>query len=319
MSPRKRIGIVLMATASVFLLGLGMATAQQKSTATNKPGSATIKVTGISCDGCAKSIERALTKVDGIKKVKVSYERGIAEVTYDDSKVTLDQINATIRDTGFGVAEGSGPQTAQAPMSAAGQVATAHASFYTVPLVCTAAPEIGCGSRAKPILQALERNRSVAGAWLNRPGTVIAVVWGENSTAAERGDAVTATAKESGVSMLELTGDKRDAALREFASRASWYRSSGVDRLSEEEAGIIGARVVRRVRAKSTLSEEQAAGLGKAVSAIFKRCILDPSKLAECLREEEFLNAGRKYLNETGMAALKQALSLGYRPLQGEK
>ena len=50
-------------------------------------------------------------------------------------------------------------------------------SFYEVPLVCPAAPEIGCGSRSKPILLQLEREEAVAEAWLNRPGTVIAVVW----------------------------------------------------------------------------------------------------------------------------------------------
>ena len=31
-------------------------------------------------------------------------------------------------------------------------------SFYKTPLVCNAAPEIGCGSRAKPALLSLEKN-----------------------------------------------------------------------------------------------------------------------------------------------------------------
>jgi len=30
-------------------------------------------------------------------------------------------------------------------------------SFYKVPLVCGAAPEIGCGSRSKPVLLELEK------------------------------------------------------------------------------------------------------------------------------------------------------------------
>ena len=50
-------------------------------------------------------------------------------------------------------------------------------TFYETPLVCGAAPEIGCGSRAKPALLELEKNPAVKEAWLNRPGTVIAVVW----------------------------------------------------------------------------------------------------------------------------------------------
>ena len=50
-------------------------------------------------------------------------------------------------------------------------------TFYKTPLVCNAAPEIGCGSRAKPALLELEKNPAVKEAWLNRPGTVVAIVW----------------------------------------------------------------------------------------------------------------------------------------------
>src|SRR5688572_33421877 len=54
---------------------------------------------------------------------------------------------------------------------------TSSITFYETPLVCNAAPEIGCGSRAKPALLELEKNPAVAEAWLNRPGTVIAIAW----------------------------------------------------------------------------------------------------------------------------------------------
>jgi RimJ/RimL family protein N-acetyltransferase len=75
---------------------------------------------------------------------------------------------------------------AQESKSGKSQVDSTRISFYAVPLVCGAAPEIGCGSRAKPILQALERNSAVAQAWLNRAGTVIAVLWSKDSTEGER-------------------------------------------------------------------------------------------------------------------------------------
>ena len=42
-------------------------------------------------------------------------------------------------------------------------------TFYKTPLVCNAAPQIGCGSRAKPTLLELEKNPAVKEAWLNRP------------------------------------------------------------------------------------------------------------------------------------------------------
>jgi hypothetical protein len=55
----------------------------------------------------------------------------------------------------------------------------ASVSFYETPLVCGAAPDIGCGSRAKPMLLDLMENSRVREAWLNRTGTVVAVVWKE--------------------------------------------------------------------------------------------------------------------------------------------
>jgi hypothetical protein len=49
-------------------------------------------------------------------------------------------------------------------------------AFYE-PLVCGAAPSIGCGSRAKPLLIDLERQAPIKEAWLNRTGTIVAIVW----------------------------------------------------------------------------------------------------------------------------------------------
>src|SRR5258708_36306156 len=50
-------------------------------------------------------------------------------------------------------------------------------TFYDVPLVCGAAPAIGCGSRAKPLLMELEQPTAIKEAWLNRAGTIVAIVW----------------------------------------------------------------------------------------------------------------------------------------------
>src|SRR5215472_10466459 len=50
-------------------------------------------------------------------------------------------------------------------------------TFYDVALVCGAAPAIGCGSRAKPLLIDLEQQSAIEEAWLNRAGTIVAIVW----------------------------------------------------------------------------------------------------------------------------------------------
>lgn len=215
--------------------------------------------------------------------------------------------------------DGSGLQNKQGSNDPASRIDYARTSFYAVPLVCGAAPEIGCGSRSKPILKELEQHEAISAVWLNRTGTVIAVQWTENSTPIKRAEAITTIAKKSDLSMLELSDDKREAALKEFAQRLRWYRSSEVDRLSEEEGDIIGARLVRRIRVRITLSDKQAGVLAKALADAFKRIILGLGTRSGRSREEEFLSAGRKHLSEENMAVLKQALSLGLHPQPGEK
>src|SRR5258708_6372610 len=137
--------------------------------------------------------------------------------------------------------------------SVAGNAATLTAdriSVFKAPLVCPAAPQIGCGSASKPILLDLEKQAGVLEAWLNRAGTIIAVVWKSDANAETRSN-VAADLKEDHA--IEMDGKSRDDAVKDFLSGKGWYHGADVDRLSEEEAGIIAARWVQRVEAKTTL------------------------------------------------------------------
>jgi hypothetical protein len=213
---------------------------------------------------------------------------------------------------------GSGWPAAQESKASPSQVDfdASRISFYAVPLVCPAAREIGCGSASKPVLKELEASKTVAAAWLNRAGTVIAVQWAEDSRPVDRSAVIATTTKNYGVSMFELRGNRREAVLKDFSPAVNWYSSSGVDQLSEEETDVIGARFVRRVRKTITLSDKQAAQLSEAVGAALRRAWLSNSGHSS---EEEVLNAGRQYLDDKGLAALKLAFSQGYHVLAGEK
>src|SRR6266567_6560931 len=135
-----------------------------------------------------------------------------------------------------------------APFASGTENATAvtadRISVFKAPLVCPAAPQIGCGSASKPILLDLERQPGVLEAWLNRAGTMIAVVWKPDSDAETQRN-VTAELKEDHAT--EIKRESRDEELKDFLSGKGWYRGADVNRLSEEEAGIIAARLVRRV------------------------------------------------------------------------
>src|SRR5260370_13241010 len=151
--------------------------------------------------------------------------------------------------------------------SAAEDAAAAPAdriSVFKAPLVCPAARQIGCGSASKPILLDLEQQPGVLEAWLNRAGTRIAVVWKPESDASTR-SRVVAELKEDRA--IELDGKSRDEAVKDFLSGEGWDRGADVDRLSEEEADVIAARLVRRVRTKTALATAKAEWLKRALAA----------------------------------------------------
>src|SRR6266480_2699086 len=151
-------------------------------------------------------------------------------------------------------------------------------SMYQVPWRCPAALQIGCGSHAKPVLLELEQNPSVSEAWLNRQGTAVAVVWKEDAKRKARRDAEK-TLKEAKAS--KLSGEPRTRTRADFESGKGWYRGAEVDRLSEEEAGVIAARWVRRVQAKTTLAEERAEGLRGALTEGLKKCLTGKAAMPE--------------------------------------
>ena len=64
----------------------------------------TIKVDGMSCGGCVKSVTGVLAALDGVAKAEVSLEQKQAVVEFDAGKVSRDQLKAVIEDAGFDAA-----------------------------------------------------------------------------------------------------------------------------------------------------------------------------------------------------------------------
>lgn len=64
-----------------------------------------IPVTGMTCAACASAIERALSKIEGIKSASVNFpaERATVEFSDPERPVPLEQIIKTIKDEGYGV------------------------------------------------------------------------------------------------------------------------------------------------------------------------------------------------------------------------
>ena len=55
-----------------------------------------MRVGGMSCAACAKAVERVTKKLDGVKESNVNIATEKAVISYDENKVSLDEINNAI-------------------------------------------------------------------------------------------------------------------------------------------------------------------------------------------------------------------------------
>lgn len=195
-------------------------------------------------------------------------------------------------------------------------VPASRVSFFEVGLVCKAAPKIGCGSKAKPVLLVLSANSRVAGAWLNEAGTRLAIGWKEGATPLTS-DQLDAVLDPHGVALQAVSHEMRDELRASFASNAGWLDAASVGRLSEQEAGIIAARLVRRILAKSSVDSQQAESLRVA----FEQSFLDRFKGNATTAEiaDELVRVATTIVDAPTLAAVRDVVALGYRPLANEE
>lgn len=73
---------------------------------------AELTVTGMSCVGCAQSIDRALAKAVGVEASELSFATGRLSVTFDPSQTSQQKIAELVRQTGFDVVQDSDRDTA---------------------------------------------------------------------------------------------------------------------------------------------------------------------------------------------------------------
>lgn len=185
-----------------------------------------------------------------------------------------------------------------------------NVTVYQVPWRCPAALQIGCGSHAKPILLRLEESPGVSEAWLNRPGTEVAVVWNAGARRKERKHVEQILKEAKGA---RLSGKTEAAALADFQSRKEWYRGGEVDRLSAEEAGIIATRWVRRLRVKTTLTEEKANDLREALADGLAKCLTGKAEMpdTEEKRMAELRRVAGPFLDEGQIEILAEVAACG--------
>lgn len=60
-----------------------------------------LKVQGMDCDGCVKSVTRMLSGVPGVQSVDVSLAEARARVTYDPARTTVPDMKKAVVRAGF--------------------------------------------------------------------------------------------------------------------------------------------------------------------------------------------------------------------------
>jgi copper chaperone CopZ len=63
----------------------------------------TLKVPGMSCPGCAHSIEKKIREVNGVKDVKCDVRKGLVRVECYVSPVSIDSLRSAVRRAGYSV------------------------------------------------------------------------------------------------------------------------------------------------------------------------------------------------------------------------
>ena len=77
------------------MLAIGVAAAQAA------PQTVTLDVPGMTCAACPITVKKAISKVEGVNKVDVSYEKRQAVVTFDDAKATVQKLTQATENAGY--------------------------------------------------------------------------------------------------------------------------------------------------------------------------------------------------------------------------
>ncbi|GAA0564320.1 hypothetical protein GCM10009415_53380 [Chitinophaga japonensis] len=264
---------------------------------------AEFKISGMNCQGCEEEVKREVNKLHGIVKVEVSYDEGAAKVRFDKSKTSVQKITDAINLTGYQVTVSelknyTVMKSIILSLLAISAAATFHScssgnaksesseeiiTFYDVPLVCTAVPDIGCGTRSKPVLLEMEKDLSIKEAWLNRAGTIYAIVWADK----DRTDEVAKTIFEKyNLEYKKLSGQEAGRIAPTFREPDKWYRGADVDKLSIEEAGIIAKDAVTFALDKQLITDKEAVTIKTDIENYLKAALVKP-KTADELHSNE--------------------------------
>ncbi|MBS3921718.1 MAG: mercuric transport protein MerTP [Nitrosarchaeum sp.] len=254
-------------------------------------------IQGMTCEACEEHVNNELSKVNGVLAYNTSYATQSSLVTFDKSKVDAKTIEAAINKTGYKV-------KSYDIMSAN----NSGVSFYEAPLVCHAAPSIGCGSKAKFLLVDLEKYiDAVEGAWLNKTGTVVAVKWNTKTETAKKVEIIKTVSTNHNIMLTTLAQKEATDYAKTFPNSSEWYKGKEVDKLSKAEAGIIAKNTIASYKEKKLIKPSFEKQFQADIEKIYADLFLSISSYKDLTTEaynkveSQIQQAGEKYVGKGKM------------------
>ncbi len=60
-----------------------------------------LKIDGMHCSSCAKVISMGLEELNGVGKIQIDEKSKLAQIEFDESKTSREEILETIKDSGY--------------------------------------------------------------------------------------------------------------------------------------------------------------------------------------------------------------------------
>jgi len=262
----------------------------------NKP-QIKFNIQGMTCDACEEHVNNELSKVTGVLSYRTSYATRSSIVIFDKSKVDANIIEEAINKTGYKVKSFDFMN-----------VKNTRVSFYEAPLICHAAPTIGCGSKAKFLLVDLEQNQDeVEGAWLNKKGTVVAVEWNTNTAEKRKVEIIRIVSSNHQIELTTSGQTETTNYAKTFSNTNEWYKGKEVDNLSKEEAAIIAKNTIASYKSKKLIKADFEKQFETDIEKIYTDLFLSISSYQDLTTEAYdkveglIQQAGEKYVGKGKM------------------
>lgn len=65
----------------------------------------TLRVTGMHCDGCENRLQKALGRLDGVRRATADHNSGEVRVAFDPARINVQALRACVEDAGYAIPE----------------------------------------------------------------------------------------------------------------------------------------------------------------------------------------------------------------------